>query len=413
MESPGADPFWVDRNHIKGSWASHLASIQITSGPSAATNVRPLAQLAPFTSNGQAKLNETVRVAASAVDPDGLVGSVMFYQMTPSGVWEQFASVTTPPYTANWTPTQVGTYQVYAYAADTLGMVSSNSTPVRVAVSANAPSASGVQELPDQLANISTRLEVGTGDEVPIAGFIVAAPSPQTSKRVVIRAIGSCMGIVGGLANPTLELHDGTGAVIAANDDWRSTQIGGLLTGDQSGAIQGTGLTPANSNESAILVDLPSGNYTVVMRGAGNTKGIGLVEVYDLDPKGTARLVNISTRGLVGTGDKVMIGGTIVQGLNAQRIMIRANGPSLRAAGITTAIADPTLELHDGNGAIIATNDNWRSDNETEIARTGLAPSQDSEAAILATVLPGNYTAIVQGKNGSAGVSLVEFYHLP
>jgi YVTN family beta-propeller protein len=265
---------------------------------------------------------------------------------------------------------------------------------------------------PPQLGNISTRVNVGRGDDVLIGGFIVKGNVP---KKVIVRAIGPSLlgnGVPGALANPTVELHDETGAIIATNDNWRTTVIGGIIASNQVAAIQDSGVAPTHVAESAIVAILAPGNYTAVVRGKDDSTGIGLAEAYDLDPAADSKLANISTRGFVGAGDNVMIGGTIVTGSTPVNVLIRAIGPSLTDLGVSNALADPTLELHDADGALIAANDNWRDDQESEIEATQVAPSEDMESAILATLPPGNHTAIVRGKNGAVGVALVEAYQL-
>jgi len=256
-----------------------------------------------------------------------------------------------------------------------------------------------------RLANIATRLPVGTGEDVLISGFIVRG-SPL--KRVMIRAIGPSLGAFGipnPLADPVLELYDQTGAAIASSDDWGSNA-------NQQEVID-TGIAPASPKESVILTRLPSNDtgvaYTVVLRGVGNTTGVGLLEVYDLDAGLGPEAVNISTRGRVDVGDNVMIGGVIVAGQGSQRVIIRAIGPSLPLGG---KLADPVLELRDGNGALLDTNNNWRSDHETEILATGIAPTNDLESAIIANLPPASYTAVVRGVNNTTGVGLVEVYAL-
>ena len=253
------------------------------------------------------------------------------------------------------------------------------------------------------LGNISTRLFVDTGNNVLIGGFIVTGTA---QKRVIIRAIGPSLTTVPDrLADPTLELHDGTGATIMMNDNWRTTQ---------EAEIMATGIAPTNDAESAIVATLPANNaaYTAVVRGANNTTGIGLVEVYDLTSgQVDSKLGNISTRGSVQTGNNVLIAGTIVVGQDPQRVIVRALGPSLQIAG---QMADPTLELRNANGTMVITNDNWRTDQEAEIMATGVAPTNDAESAIVAT-LPGAgsaYTAIVRGANDTTGIALVEMYQL-
>jgi CSLREA domain-containing protein len=252
--------------------------------------------------------------------------------------------------------------------------------------------------IPVTLANISTRLDVETGDNVLIGGFIVTGAE---AKKIIVRAIGPSLPLMGKLANPTLELYDVSG-LIASNDNWKSTQ---------QADIAATGLAPLNDLESAIVATLPANNsaYTAIMRGASNTTGIGLVEVYDLDRTVGSKLANISTRGLVQTGDNVMIGGFIVLGSDAQDIIVRAIGPSLPVAG---KLADPTLELHDANGVLFASNDDWRETQEEEIIATMIPPANDAESAIVKTLLPAAYTAIVRTKNGATGIALIEAYAL-
>ena len=263
-----------------------------------------------------------------------------------------------------------------------------------------------------QLANISTRLAVGTGDNALIGGFIITGT--QTT-RIILRAIGPSLtqfGVAGALADPTLELYGSDGGLLARSDDWRLTQVGGIVDGRNSIEIQDSGLVPSQERESAIVATLSQGAYTTVVRGKNNTTGVALVESYDLDWGVDAKLANISTRGLVQTGDNVMIGGTIIRGSASTTVLIRAIGPSLTNAGVPNALPDPTLELHDGNGALMSSNDNWRDSQEAEIQARGLAPTHDLESAILATLSPGGYTAIVRGKNGMTGAALVEAYEL-
>jgi hypothetical protein len=154
-----------------------------------------------------------------------------------------------------------------------------------------------------------------------------------------------------------------------------------------------------------------SSAYTAIVRGVNNRTGIGVVEAYDLDRTVDSKLANISTRGLVQTGDNVLIGGLIVLGQDPQNVIVRAIGPSLNVPG---KLADPTLELRDGNGGLIRSNDNWRTDQEAEIISTGIPPTNDLESAVVET-LPANgasYTAIVRGVNGTTGVAVVEVYAL-
>jgi hypothetical protein len=218
-----------------------------------------------------------------------------------------------------------------------------------------------------------------------------------------------------------LELHNSNGALIASNDNWQHTIIGGIITSDQVQEIQFTGLAPGDPNESAIVANLPPGNYTAIVRGVNNTTGVALVEVYDLDPFSASFLSNISTRSFVQTGDNVMIGGFIVEGPQSRNVIIRAIGPELNQYGVPDFLADPTLELHNGNGALIASNNNWQhtiiggkitQDQVQDIQNSGHAPRNARESAIIANLPPGNYTAIVRGVNNTTGVALVEVYDL-
>lgn len=260
------------------------------------------------------------------------------------------------------------------------------------------------------LLNVSTRVQIGAGDDVLIAGFIVQG---NAAKKVIVRGIGPSLteaGVHGALADPSLELRDGNGTMIGTNDNWRASQPGGVVTNNQAAEIEANNLAPSNDAESALIATLNPGAYTAVIRGVNNTTGVGLAEVYDVDQDAPARLVNLSARGFVQPGDRAMIGGFIV-GNQPAKVVVRAIGPSLITLEVPGALADPTLELRDVNGALIASHDNWRTTQETEITASGLAPANDAEAAILTTIAPGNYTAIARGVNDTSGIALVEIYN--
>jgi hypothetical protein len=245
--------------------------------------------------------------------------------------------------------------------------------------------------VPAQSLNVSTRLDVETGDKVSIGGIIV---TEGEAKRVLLRAIGpslAAFGVTDPLPDPILELHAGDGTLITTNDNWKDSQ--------EMMDIEATGLAPSDDLESAIIRTLDPGLYTAVVNGKNGVTGVGLVEAYDLDLSATSQLGNLSTRGFVGTGTNV-------------NVVVRALGPSLTAFGVTGALADPTLELHDENGALLQDNDNWKDTQQTEIEATGLQPTNDMESAIFRTLAPGAYTAIVSGSGGLTGVALVEVYRL-
>lgn len=199
-----------------------------------------------------------------------------------------------------------------------------------------------------------------------------------------------------------LELHKPNGSVVS-NDNWKQTQ---------QAAIQATGIAPKNDLESAVLATLDPGAYTAIVRGKNNATGVGLVEAYDLDTAADSQLGNISTRGFVDTGDNVLIGGLIVGG-GSEKVLIRAIGPSLQASGISNPLLDPTLKLHNAQGSLIVANNNWKETQQAAITATGIAPKDNRESAILATLPASNYTAIVRGSNNTTGVGLVEVYELP
>ncbi len=287
--------------------------------------------------------------------------------------------------------------------AGTYGSASSGATFKSAFFSGTGTLVLGTAE-PTVLANISTRLRVETGNNVLIGGFIITGTQP---KKVIVRAIGPSLPVAGKLANPTLELYDAEGTRLVTNDNWKTRDTGG----SQQAEIEATTIPPSNDLESAIVRTLPANNaaYTAIVKGKNGTTGIGLVEVYDLDREVDSKLANISTRGLVQTGNEVMIGGFIVLGSNPQKVIARAIGPSLPVAG---KLANPVLELRDGNGTLLDRNDNWRSTQQAEIIATTIPPSNDLESAIVRTLPPGAYTAIVSGAGGTTGVALVEVYAL-
>jgi hypothetical protein len=265
---------------------------------------------------------------------------------------------------------------------------------------------------PPQLLNVSSRARVLTDDKVAIAGFIITGATP---KKVLIRGIGPSLNGVGvTLSDPTLELHQGN-TTLATNDNWKTKPDG---TSQQT-EIEATTIPPTNNLESAIVMTLNPGTYSAILAGKSGGTGIGVVEVYDLERTVNSRVANISTRGFIDTNENVMIGGFIL-GAGAgdgARVLVRAIGPSL-AGAVQGPLLDPILELHNANGTTAATNDNWKINDQTqqsqeaEIRATGIPPTNDSESAIIATLPPGPYTAIVRGKNSTTGIGLVEAYNL-
>ncbi|HTE88801.1 MAG TPA: hypothetical protein VK639_07615 [Terriglobales bacterium] len=252
------------------------------------------------------------------------------------------------------------------------------------------------------ITSISTRALVQTGQGVTIVGFAVTGTDP---KQVVIRGLGPTLAnynVTGVLADLTLQLFDGSGHPMWFNDNWKDTQ---------QAQIQATGLAPTNDLESAILQILQPGNYTAILSGKSGATGVGLVEVYDISSGVVAELTNVSTRGFVGSGESVMIGGFITSGGSTQ-VVVRGLGPTLTQFGVSGALADPVVTLVDGNGMVVKTNDNWKNTQQVAIQATGLAPPNDLESAMVVTVAAGNYTAILSGQGGGTGIGLVEVYKL-
>lgn len=252
--------------------------------------------------------------------------------------------------------------------------------------------------------NISTRSQVQSGDNAMIAGLIL------TERRFMLfRALGPALSvngvpIAGRLSDPVLELYSSTGTLLAANDNWRDSPSANYLQ---------TTWAPKDDLESAFVMNLGPGSFTAVVRGKENASGIALAEVYDLTAGGTNPPANLSTRGPVGSGDDVMIGGFIIEHANRMnRIVARAIGPSLSNFNIANPLPDPVLELHDSQGTTVATNDDWRATQEDDLSTIGLAPTNDREAAILIRLRAGAYTAIVRSKDNRTGIALVEIYNL-
>lgn len=250
------------------------------------------------------------------------------------------------------------------------------------------------------MLNVSTRGNVLTGDNVVIGGFIITGDMP---KKVLVRGIAPSTGITGTLSDPVLDLYQADGTV-TTNDDWQQASNAGDIPAS---------LQPKDPRESAILITVAPGLYTGVLHGKKSDTGIALMELYDLSTSTPSKIANISTRGFVETADNRLIGGFIVGGdaSSTREVVVRAIGPSLSEAKIANPLADPFLDVRDGNGNPIATNDNWKDDpNAGKVSEFGLAPKNDLESALYLVVAPGAYTGIISGNGGSSGVGLVEVY---
>lgn len=364
-----------------------------------------------FTGSGSAKIRGEVRFSFDPAKPPGtpVITSPLTLQVTkgvpvnykvaasnnptlhkvhrlPAGL--NYDGATT---TISGIPASTGVFDIVLTAENSVGIGTGR---LKLVVSAPPP--------PHTLQNIATRLFVGTDADVAIAGFILGGGAP---KRMIVRAVGPSLtaaGVNGVLLDPQLEVRNSGGDPSGNSDSWLN----------EWEAIQQSGLPPSDKNEAAIVRTISGGAWTTIMKGGGvNRTGVGLIEVYDLDATSGSSFANISTRGRVKSGEGVMIGGFIIGGDSATRIVVRGIGPSLGAVGVVGALADPVLALHSSNGSLIQVNDSWRS-NEEAIRATGLPPADDREAAILQTLAPGNYTVILSGNSDLTGVGLIEIYNL-
>jgi hypothetical protein len=371
-------------DHLSTVAISNFEVVQ-TTGPSEG----PRSPGAPSVDAGPDEFLEwpaTISLSGSVNDPSGRAAILWKVYSGPAGASIASASQPATSVAIN----SPGTYTFMLSADDGVHAVAYDAVVVRVTGH-------------DALANLATRVQVGAANNVAIAGFIVIGNS---GKQIVVRGLGPSLvgaGVQGPLADPIVELYDSAGTLLASNNDWEQ---------GQPQALRDVHLAPPNQLEAAVVATLPPGAYTAILRGNGAAPGIGLVEVYDLQPSASSKLANLSTRGLVAGGQDVMIGGTIITGPDNARVVFRALGPSLAGAGIANPVGDPQLDLFDGNGAKIATNNNWKDSQQVAIANTGLAPTHDLESAILADLPPGNYTAVLSGLTATPGVALVEAYHL-
>ena len=388
-------------------------------------NAKPIARLSANPQSGPAPLTTTLNASASS-DPDS--DPIVSYTFS---FGDGAADVTQASPTIQHTYTNQGNFQARVRVKDARNAVSENAAVLMIDVGPGGgpppppsptPSATPTATptatppppsptptptaRPARLLNISSRLRVQTDDEVLIGGFIVTGFDP---KKIILRAIGPSIKIdgkpfPGRLSDPMLEMYNGNGQLMASNDDWKQS--------NDRAEIEASGLAPTDDKESAIARTIDPGNYTAIVRGKDKGQGIGVVEAYDRNPTTDGKFGNISTRGLVQTGDNVLISGFIVGDQSTTKVLVRGLGPSLKP-GLPTALDNPTLELFDQNGTSVAFNDNWKdAANRTDIEATGLAPTKDAESAILMTLPSTRHSAIVRGKDDTIGIALIEVYNV-
>jgi PKD repeat protein len=353
-----------------------------------ALNQAPTAKLVATPDTGNPPLTVALN-GSTSVDPDA-GDSIASYTFT---FGDGSPDVTQSSPTISHIYKHGGSFFATLRVKDSHGLQSANLASVPIQVAA-------------QLLNLSSRVRVAPGDNALIGGLIIRGSEP---KKVILRGIGPSLKtngapLPGRLADPTLELYNSANVVIASNDDWTTNRA----------EIEASGFPPpTDEHESAIVKTLDPGSYTVIMRGKGNSSGIGVVETYDIGLAANARLANLSSRGFIGTGDEILIGGFFAgpQPAAVTRVVVRALGPSLAQFNVPQPMQDPTMEVHNSVGALIAANDDWQTNQKTEIEATGLQPSDLRESAIVLTNFePGPYTAIVKGKGGAVGIGMVEIF---
>ena len=300
------------------------------------------------------------------------------------------------------TPSMTGTATLTVSATDFNGAIGRSISTVTVTPTAPF----------GNMRNISTRAKVGVDENVLIGGFVITGTG---TKRLLIRALGSelaARGVPTVLGDPFLQLYQGS-IVIAQNNTWNVQTIPADVA-----AIQATPFAPTDIQEPALLARLGAGAYTVIVTGVAGTTGNSLIEVYELDTTDTAKLINISTRGSVGTVNDVMIGGFVVGGTTPKRVLVRAVGPSLAGFGVVNPLLNPALQIFSG-ATPIAQNDDWGTapgggpnPDAAAITASGFQPTSAQESAVIMTLIPGAYTAIVRGVNSTTGVGLIEVYDL-
>jgi len=361
---------------------THTGTFMFGGNAACALNRAPTAKLVVSPEMGNPPLTVNFN-ASTSVDPDA-GDSVASYTFT---FGDGSPDVTQSSPTINHTYKHGGVFFATLTVKDSHGLQSANTASAEIEVAA-------------QLLNLSTRLRVEPGDNALIGGFIIRG---SEQKKVILRGIGPSLNLPGKLNDPVIQLFNSANVNIASNDNWKTNQQ----------SVEATGLAPRDDRESAIVITLNPGAYTVVMRGKNNSSGIGVVDMFDIGLAANARLANLSSRGFIGTGDNVLIGGFFAgpQTAAVTGVVFRAIGPSLSKFGVPQPMQDPTIEIHNRDGTLIGQNDDWQSSQKSGIQATGLAPTDPRESAILIRNFdPGPYTAIVRGKNNTTGIGLVEIY---
>ncbi len=408
------DSVWLDTRNAANNTDSQLFySFSTDAGDTWSPNVVVSNSFNPFLGYpAQNKMGDYITIVSDNAGGDvaytatfNLEEDIYYVRVTPGGIPTPTPSATPTPSTPTPTPTPIPT-PTPTVTPTPSPTPTATPSPTPTTTPTATPTATPTPASAAQAINLSTRILVQTGDNVGIGGFIITGTVP---KHVLLRAIGPSLaqfGVPDALADPVLELH-GPGAFVTITDDnWRDDPM-------QEALIIADGIPPTNNLESAIDATLAPGAYTAIVRGKNNTSGVALVEVYDLDQAALSKLGNISTRAFCGTGSDIVIAGfTLGNRGGDDRVIIRGLGPSLIAFGVPDALANPTLELRNSNGTLLISDDDWQDNaaQAAEITAAGLAPGNDLESAIAATLPPGAYTALLAGLDDGTGVGLVEVY---
>lgn len=346
-------------------------------------------------------------IGGSATFSAGAIGTGFTYQWYFNNV--AIAGATSATYTISVVSSgNAGSYKVSITNAS--GTTFSNIVTLTLVSASNA----------GRIVNLSVRSSAGTGAQTLIVGVVVGGSGVSGSKQALVRAIGPTLtgyGVGGALVDPIMTLYQGT-TIVAANDNWAGdSQI--IAIANQVGAFA----LPSTTSKDAAFYSpaVNAGIYSVQITGANSSTGVALAEIYDATPNSsftatTPRLINVSARTQVGTGDQILIAGFVVGGSTSRSVLIRGIGPTLTGYGVGGALADPKLELYQGT-TLIAQNDNWAGTTalSTAFTATGafaLDPTS-KDAAILVTLPPGVYSAQVSGVGGTTGIGLVEVYEAP
>jgi hypothetical protein len=361
-----------------------------------------------FSVSQQPQPQSVLAGAATQLKVEAQAGAPIAYQWRKNGVIIPNATTATLTFAAT-APADSGSYDViFTVAGNTF-----SSATAQVII------ATGNEVAVSRIANLSIRTSAGTGGSTLIVGFVIGGPNTSGTKPLLVRGVGPTLnsfGVTGVLTDPKLEIYSAAAVKLFENDNWNVSDaatfanVGAfpLVTGSRDAALYNVAMIP--------------GSYSVQLSGVGATTGIALAEIYDAAPgttftATTSRLVNVSARAVSGSGANVLIAGFVIAGPTPKTVLIRGIGPTLGVFGVTGVLADPKLELFDGANVKVQENDNWGGVASLTSAFDAVGAFRldpaSRDAALLATLKPGNYTAQITAVSGATGIALVEIYDIP